>query len=118
MTWLISARAWAFAATIGMNFTLFGTLRDEICESLHLVALSALGAAFVASRLNGRYFNNRSIAYVAENGNNAGCDLPYESSGDIHSIDQIDRNALIQREHPWAARISAENEGSAWSRLF
>lgn len=112
MAWLVSVGAWAFAAAISMNFALSGQLRDEICTVLYLIAFSALGTVFVASRLNRRYVNNILNKRGLTNANELEIEEPYESSRDNHSIDQLDRNALIQREHLWAVRMSAENAAS------
>ena len=117
MAWLFSVGIWTLVAAASMQVALSGPLRDEICTFLYLIALSALGATFVASRLNCRQVNNRLNKMDTAIADGSEIEGPYESSRDNHSIDQFDRNALIQHEHLWAARISAQNEASAHRRL-
>jgi len=117
VAWLFPVGIWTLVAAAGMQIALIGQLRDEICTFLYLIAFSALGVAFVTSRLNRRYVNNRLNKKSTAIEDGSEIEEPYESSGDNHSIDQLDRNALIQREHLWAARISAENEASVHRRL-
>lgn len=117
MAWLFPVGIRTLIAAVGMSIALSGQLRDEICIFLYLIACSSLGVAFVASRLNRRYVNNRMNKNGVAIANESEIEDPYESSRDNHSIDQLDRNALIQREHLWVARISAENEASAHRRL-
>jgi hypothetical protein len=117
MAWLFPVGIWTLVADFCMPTALIGQVRDEICTFLYLIALSALGAAFVTSRLNRRYINNRLNKRSAAIADRSEIEGPYESSRDSHSIGQLDRYALIQHEHLWAARMSAENEVSAHRRL-
>ena len=117
MAWLFPVGIRTLIAAVGMSIALSGQLRDEICIFLYLIACSALGATFVASRLNRRYVNNKLNKRGTAIADGSEIEGPYESSRDNHSIDHLDRNALIQHEHLWAARLSAQNEASALRRL-